>query len=147
MKIYTVFSPFTYFNFQSHTFLSFPNFNYLNIVPQPSPSPFFNLRHRAIMDGTRFPSQIANRLGFSSPLCSTCITFITINAPHPACQTFSAQQRQQCRDLPMADNELQWYSSTNTQAYWNSGCKVLLFVYRVKGLMEGLNKLCLCPCT
>ena len=40
----------------------------------------------------------------------------------------------------------QWYSS-NTQAYWNSGCKILLFETEVKGLMEGLNKLCLCPCT
>ena len=26
----------------------------------------------------------------------------------------------------------QWYSSSNTQAYWNSGCKILLFVNRGK---------------
>ena len=38
------------------------------------------------MDGTRFPSQIANRLGlgFSSPLYSTCITFITMHNTQPA---------------------------------------------------------------
>ena len=100
------------------------------------------------MDGTRFPSQIANRLGFSSPLCSTCITFITINAPHPACQTFSAPAKTAVHGIyPWLTMS---YNGTVLLTHKHIGTQAVRFYFSftgVKGLMEGLNKLCLCPCT
>ena len=80
------------------------------------------------MDGPRFPSQIANRLGN-----------IHHNAQHPACQTFSVQQGRNAWDLPMADN------GTVLLTYKHIGTQAVRFYFSltgVKRLMEGLNKLC-----
>ena len=99
------------------------------------------------MDGPRFPSQIANIgwVGFSSPLCSTCITLITMHKTQPA-RLFQHNKGCNAWDLPMADN------GTVLLTHKHIGTQAVRFYFSltgVKGLMEGLNKLCfiLCPCT
>ena len=120
-------------------------------MPQPPPSPFFNLRHisyRAIMDDTRFPSQIANKLGFTSHVCSTCITFITSAPATPSLPDFFSTTKAAMHGFypwaPIADN------GTVLLTHKPIGNQTVRFYFSltgVKGLMEGLNKLYLCPCT
>ena len=114
-------------------------------MPQPPPTHFFNLRHisfGAITDGTRFPSQIANRLGIQH---STCITFITMHNTQPA-NFFSTTKATMHGIYPW----LILVGPTVLLTHKHIGTQAVRFYFSltgVKGLMEGLNKLCLRPCT
>ena len=66
------------------------------------------------------------------------------NTQHPACNFFQHNKGRNAWDLPMADN------GTVLLTHKHTGTRAVRFYFSltgVKGLIEGLNKLCLCPCT
>ena len=127
IKIDTVCSPFTSpFNPTYFLSLFFPILMKHCALPTPH-FLIWGLSAEQSWMALNFPSHIASRLGFSSPL-KTCTTFTMPNTL-PA-GLFPALQRPQCVGFT---HGWQWLSPTNTQTYWNSECKILLFFKWVDG--------------
>ena len=85
---------------------------------------------------TKIPSQIG--WGFSIVRVKHSLQYT------PACIFFQHNKGRNAWDLPIADN------GTVLLTHKHIGTQAVRFYFSltgVKGLMEGLNKLCLCPCT
>ena len=110
-------------------------------MPQPPPPHFLIWRISATEQSwMALYSPVRLQIGwvFSSPLCSTCITFITIHNIQPA-NFFSTTTAAMHGIYPWL-TMVQFFVHTSIIA--TEAVRFYFSLTGVKGLMEGLNKLC-----